>query len=299
MTAAAASAGVAPELLRSAMGRFATGVSVVTAHDRDGEPVGTTANSLTSLSLDPPLLLVCFARESLTLAAVRAGGAFAVNVLGAHQSRLSSAFARRGSRAAWGGVSHARGATGAPRLGDALATLDCTVERILDGGDHDIVIGRVHEAALGEPDRAPLVFFGGAYTHLEPPAAPPPAVEPGTACDLPTRRGAFRAMAQETCPDGSVLVALLHGDPREAPRPEVAVHGGCMLGDTFGSVLCGCRADLDAAMDRIVAAGAGVLVYVRRGWASPWVCGREHTVDAGAVERLLAAVGLPRGALAA
>src|SRR5579862_2063887 len=86
---------------RAAMGHFATGVTVVTSVDADGAPVGTTANAVTSLSLDPPLILVCFDLTSVTLAAIRARGAFAVNVLAAEQEHLSSGFARRGLAAAW------------------------------------------------------------------------------------------------------------------------------------------------------------------------------------------------------
>src|SRR3984957_9944612 len=87
--------------LRLAMGHFATGVTVVTSVAADGQPVGTTANAVSSLSLDPPLLLVCFDRSSQTLEAVRAHGAFAVNVLAAPQQNLSANFARRGLAAVW------------------------------------------------------------------------------------------------------------------------------------------------------------------------------------------------------
>ena len=88
--------GVPAADLRDAMGHFATGVTVVTSRDEHGEAVGTTANAVTSLSLDPPLILVCFDLSSATLNAVRGRGAFAVNVLGARQEHLSPNFARRG-----------------------------------------------------------------------------------------------------------------------------------------------------------------------------------------------------------
>src|ERR1700751_5443533 len=105
-----------PELsaaeFREAMGHFATGVTVVTSVDADGEPVGTTANAVTSLSLDPPLVLVCFDRVSLTLSAVRSHGAFVVNILAARQRQLSANFARPGLAAAWDGVRHRPGVTG-------------------------------------------------------------------------------------------------------------------------------------------------------------------------------------------
>jgi hypothetical protein len=95
--------GVSAVEFREAMGHFATGVAVVTSIGEDGEPVGTTANAVTSLSLDPPLLLVCFDLSSATLRAIRGHGAFAVNVLGHRQRHLSANFARRGLAAAWDG----------------------------------------------------------------------------------------------------------------------------------------------------------------------------------------------------
>jgi 3-hydroxy-9,10-secoandrosta-1,3,5(10)-triene-9,17-dione monooxygenase reductase component len=98
---------------------------------------------VTSLSLDPPLLLVCFDRASVTLQAVRAHGAFVVNVLGERQRHLSANFARRGHTATWDGVHHRPGSTGSPCLDGVLAALECTVEERLPRGDHEIIVGRV------------------------------------------------------------------------------------------------------------------------------------------------------------
>ncbi len=148
------------------MGHFATGVTVVTSVDCDGEPVGTTANAVTSLSLDPPLVLVCFDLGSLTLRAIRGHGAFVVNVLAAPQRQLSANFARRGLAAAWDGVRHRRGPTGSPRLEDVLAVLECTVEHMLPGGDHEIVVGRVRHAETGVAALPPLLYYRGAYVEL-------------------------------------------------------------------------------------------------------------------------------------
>jgi 3-hydroxy-9,10-secoandrosta-1,3,5(10)-triene-9,17-dione monooxygenase reductase component len=150
------------------MGEFATGVTVVTSCNRAGAPVGTTANAVTSLSLDPPLLLVCLERTSLTLQALREHGAFAVNVLGEDHRDVSAAFARRGCDGAWAGVRHYRCATQCPGLSDALGTIDCAVERLYSGGDHEIVIGRVVEIAVHGSADAPLVFHRGAYATLQP-----------------------------------------------------------------------------------------------------------------------------------
>jgi len=153
--------------LRHAMGHFATGVTVVTSVDDDGEPVGTTANAVTSLSLDPPLVLVCFDLDSATLRALRSHGAFAVNVLGHRQRHLSVNFAKRGVAAAWDGIRHRRGPTGSPRLDGVLAVVECTVEHSLPGGDHEIIVGRVRHVETNGDEAKPLLFWHGRYTSLE------------------------------------------------------------------------------------------------------------------------------------
>ena len=151
---------------RDAIGHFATGVTIVTSIGADGEPVGTTASAVTSLSLDPPLVLVCFDRASLTLHAVRTHGAFVVNVLAAPQRHLSANFARRGLTAAWDEVRHRPGPTGSHRLEGVLAALECTVEDSIPGGDHEIVGGRVHAIETDGKDAAPLLYWRGAYGSL-------------------------------------------------------------------------------------------------------------------------------------
>ena len=148
---------------RDAIGHFATGVTVITSIDADGEPVGTTASAVTSLSLDPPLILVCFDRSSRTLESLVGHGAFAVNVLGARQQHLSANFARRGLAAAWDEVRHRRGRTGSPRIDGVIATLECTVEHRLEGGDHEIVVGRVREVETTADDASPLIYWRGRY----------------------------------------------------------------------------------------------------------------------------------------
>jgi flavin reductase (DIM6/NTAB) family NADH-FMN oxidoreductase RutF len=158
---------VSPAELRDAMGHFATGVTVITSVDASGEPVGTTANAVTSLSLAPPLVLVCFDLKSATLAAIRGHGAFAVNVLGQRQRQLSANFAKRGLAAAWDGISHHRGPTGSPRLADVIAVIECTVEQSLPGGDHEIIIGRARQVATNGEGANPLLFWRGSYTSIE------------------------------------------------------------------------------------------------------------------------------------
>jgi 3-hydroxy-9,10-secoandrosta-1,3,5(10)-triene-9,17-dione monooxygenase reductase component len=159
--------GVSAAEFRHAIGHFATGVTVVTSVGPDGAPVGTTANAVSSLSLDPPLILVCFDRASATLEAIMTHGAFAVNVLGARQQQLSANFARRGLAAAWDGVRHQRGPTGSPRLDGVLAALECTVEHRIAGGDHEIIVGRVRDVETSGTDGAPLLFWRGSYASLD------------------------------------------------------------------------------------------------------------------------------------
>jgi len=165
----AGSADVSPGELREAMGLFATGVTVITSVGSDGEPVGTTANAVTSLSLEPPLVLACFDLKSATLAAIRHHGAFAVNVLGHRQRGLSANFAQRGLAAVWDGVTHYRGPTGSPRLADVIAVIECTVEHALPGGDHEIVIGRVRHLETNGDGATPLLFWRGKYASIEGP----------------------------------------------------------------------------------------------------------------------------------
>jgi flavin reductase (DIM6/NTAB) family NADH-FMN oxidoreductase RutF len=152
---------------REAMGHFATGVTVVTSLGPAGEPVGTTATAVSSLSLNPPLVLVCFGRASLTLAAIRSHGAFAVNMLAAPQGQLSANFSRPGLAATWDDVRHRPGCTGSPRLHDVLAVVECTVENCLPGGDHEIVVGRVRDAEMAPDGTTPLLHWRGGYTSLE------------------------------------------------------------------------------------------------------------------------------------
>jgi len=152
---------------REAMGQLPTGVTVVTSVGDDGQPVGTTANAVTSLSLDPPLLLVCFDLGSATLRAIRGHGAFVVNVLGHRQRHLSANFARRGLAAAWDGVRHRRGPTGSPRLDGVIAVVECTVEHAFPGGDHEIIVGRVRHVESNADAAAPLIFWRGTYMSLE------------------------------------------------------------------------------------------------------------------------------------
>jgi 3-hydroxy-9,10-secoandrosta-1,3,5(10)-triene-9,17-dione monooxygenase reductase component len=149
---------------REVVAHFATGVTVVTASGPRG-PAGLTTNAVTSLSLDPVLLLVCFDNGSRTLTAVGESRRFAVNVLRAGQEDLARVFAsKRVAREKFSAVTHTV-AHGVPVLDDALAWLACDLVELHSGGDHTIGIGAVtHLDAPG--GGSPLVFYRGAYTTL-------------------------------------------------------------------------------------------------------------------------------------
>ncbi|MPZ99961.1 MAG: flavin reductase [Dehalococcoidia bacterium] len=148
------------------MGRFATGVTVVTVAC-DEERRGMTANAVTSVSLDPPLLLVCVARTASIFPLFERAGSFAVNILTADQHEVSSLFAHDGDmRGRTSDVPHSPGVTGAPILADALAYADCQITARYDGGDHSLVLGQVQEAVVARPEAEPLLFFAGKYRGL-------------------------------------------------------------------------------------------------------------------------------------
>ncbi len=148
---------------RDAIGHFATGVCVVTAFSENG-PTGMTANAITSLSLDPLLMIVCFDRTARTRVAAEASGRVAVNVLSSEQEMLSKVFASKGSEEEkFAGVAWSERA-GAPVLGGALAWFAGELSDLRPGGDHEIGIVAVEEfeAAGGEP----LIYHQGAYARL-------------------------------------------------------------------------------------------------------------------------------------
>jgi 3-hydroxy-9,10-secoandrosta-1,3,5(10)-triene-9,17-dione monooxygenase reductase component len=157
---------ISSDLVRQALGHFATGVTVVTSRGSDGAPVGSTASAVGSLSLVPPLLLVCLDRTSQTLTAIREHQAFAINVLADSQEALSANFARCGPAASWDDVGHRPGPTGSPHLHDTVAVLDCRLERCVNGGDHEIVIGRLVALVRGDQGLRPLLHYQGSYASL-------------------------------------------------------------------------------------------------------------------------------------
>jgi flavin reductase (DIM6/NTAB) family NADH-FMN oxidoreductase RutF len=254
-------AGVEADRLRAAMGRFATGVTVITTRDPDGRPFGTTANAVSSVSLRPPLVLACLREESETLAALLARRKFAINVLHSSQTELSDRFARPSAHDTWDAVAH-RSVADIPVLEGAIATLWCDLHDIADGGDHSVVVGHVTDLEqTGSGDAEPLLFYGGAYRSLGAPPARRSAIEP-TEIALPSRDGPLRALSLSD-DEEQTSVAVLIGEPRQQRGVLVYAHAPCVLGDALGSTACRGRARLDEALGLMRGEGCGVAVYHR------------------------------------
>jgi flavin reductase (DIM6/NTAB) family NADH-FMN oxidoreductase RutF len=151
---------------RRILGHWASGVAVVTTLREDGSPWGLTANAFTSVSLDPPLVLVCLDLTSDTGAWLRAAGYFAVSVLAADQERLARRFAEEATLDRFAGVAWRTEATGAPVLADAVAWLDCRLHAEHPAGDHAIFVGRI--AAGDAADVPPLLYYRGGYGRFLP-----------------------------------------------------------------------------------------------------------------------------------
>ncbi|MGW9131840.1 flavin reductase family protein [Streptomyces sp. NPDC055681] len=147
-------------MFRTVLGQFATGVTVITGLDGD-EPVGLACQSFSSLSLDPPLVLFCPGRSSTSWPRIRASGRFGVNVLAEDQRAVCEAFGSTNA-SKFDAVASRRTPAGTVVIDGVLAWLGCTVETVYDGGDHDIVVGRVHELRVERQDR-PLLYFRGGH----------------------------------------------------------------------------------------------------------------------------------------
>jgi len=150
---------VEPATLRDVAGRFPTGVAVITT-ELDGRPYGFSANAFCSLSLEPPLVLVCAARTSSTRPALVASGGFGINILAADQEDLCRTFARKVDDR-FAGVAVSPSPLGHPVLEGALAYLDCSLHSLLPGGDHVIFTGLVTATEARDGDA--LMFYAGAF----------------------------------------------------------------------------------------------------------------------------------------
>lgn len=150
---------------RTAMGQFCTGITVITTVADDGSPMGFACQSFAALSIDPPLVLFCPQRTSRSWPVIERRGTFCVNVLSNRQQSVSASFGAPGADK-FAGVSWDPSPSGMPVIRHSLTWADCTVEQVMDGGDHYIVVGRVQ--TLGEvlADR-PLLFYRGGYLSTE------------------------------------------------------------------------------------------------------------------------------------
>jgi len=153
-----------PRTLRDALGCFATGVTVVTCLKPDGAPTGLTVNSFTSVSLDPPLLLVCLAKPAASAVTLIEASHFAVNVLQTGQQPASIRFSTR-DEDRFGTTPWSCGEAGAPILKDSLGVFECERHAVYDGGDHHILVGQVVKASF-DAGLDPLLYFRGRYRRL-------------------------------------------------------------------------------------------------------------------------------------
>jgi flavin reductase (DIM6/NTAB) family NADH-FMN oxidoreductase RutF len=153
-----------PDLFRAVLGRFASGVTVITACDANHTPHGMTVSAFSSLSLDPPLVLVCIANDATMAPVIAHTESFAVNVLSSGQEAVSRRFAGKMDDR-FAGVGYSDGQLGDPVLDDVLASLQCRVVARHPAGDHTIVVGQVEDAAAYEGK--PLLYYRGGYAVLE------------------------------------------------------------------------------------------------------------------------------------
>ena len=159
-----------PDDFRRAMSHFASGVTIITAWDADHRPTGLTASSFTSVSLHPPLILVCVSQKAQSYPAIRAAGRFAVNILCTGQEAVSRRFATAPTGSGeekFAGLEYRPGAAGLPILDEALAALECSVVHAYPGGDHMIFVAQVESGEWSDDSgKEPLLYFRGKYSRL-------------------------------------------------------------------------------------------------------------------------------------
>ena len=158
---------ISADEFRRTLGHFASGVTVITTCDRDGRPTGLTASAFTSVSLEPPLILVCVDNKAQSYPALLGGKMFAVNILGLEQEAVSRRFATTKIENKFEGVPFTLSQLGLPLIDNALAQLECATVSVHLEGDHTIFVGRVEGASTG--GGAPLVYFRGRYDRLSGP----------------------------------------------------------------------------------------------------------------------------------
>ena len=166
MTTSRADRAASPELFRRLMSRFASGITVLTTVDGAKRPHGMTVSAFSSVSLDPPLVLVCVDRAASMLQVLDASAHFAVNILSREQEAISRRFSVEEMELRFDGIGHSLGTTGAPVLHEALAILECRRVARHDAGDHVIFIGQVVAGEMRTAAR-PLVYYAGEYGRVE------------------------------------------------------------------------------------------------------------------------------------
>lgn len=154
---------VSKDDFRAALGRFVSGVTVVTTRGDDDRPVGMTVSAFASVSLEPPLILACIDKRASVHGRFSEGSYFAVNILSEDQEHISRLFASK-DQDRFNGTRYTESATGPPLLEGALAYLECRVVHAYPGGDHTIIVGEVESTSVAE--RKPLAYFRGGYTQL-------------------------------------------------------------------------------------------------------------------------------------
>jgi 3-hydroxy-9,10-secoandrosta-1,3,5(10)-triene-9,17-dione monooxygenase reductase component len=154
-----------PRELRNVLGQFCTGVVIATGCV-DGQPAGFAAQSFSSVSLDPPLVLLCPSKSSTSWPKLRQAGSFCINILAADQKPVCDVFAQSGIDK-FAALPWRRGVTGSPILEGVLAYVDCDLDAEHDAGDHTLVLGRVRDIRILDPGGSPLLFFRGAYGQFE------------------------------------------------------------------------------------------------------------------------------------
>jgi flavin reductase (DIM6/NTAB) family NADH-FMN oxidoreductase RutF len=154
---------VTSEEFRRACGRFATGVTIATAMDSEGAPHGLTVSSFTSVSLEPPMVLICLGHQVTVIDIFRQAKFFGINILGADQQGLSDRFARKGQDR-FGGLAWERSESGVPLLPGCLARIECRVHQVFPSGDHDIFVGEMIRGQVAEGE--PLLYFASRYRKL-------------------------------------------------------------------------------------------------------------------------------------
>jgi flavin reductase ActVB len=155
---------VTPDEFRAVLGRFPSGVTVVTTRAADGSDQGMTVSAFSSLSLEPPLVLICIEKTASAHPALTTADGFVVNILSARQEQIARRFAIVDIDR-FGGVGFTRSSNGHPILDDVLAVIECTRVSNLDGGDHTIIMGEVESTRAD--NGAPLLYYRGGYAQLE------------------------------------------------------------------------------------------------------------------------------------